>query len=332
MNDQKLTIRGVNIHDFSVRVLPELLDNRNSLENRILKLITPAYFRIGTIDLDILKMLSEKISLSIKSKEPIRFIIATGWGKNYHAISAPHINYAEYFHLKFLFDTLARISAIYDHGVVIDFAVDSQAVKIINNFKSSDLLVYENEFTQLIDYINKIVRDTKYSFKMNLRKSEEWYPNDNKLESEIFEEVERIEKDTEKVNSLSKTYLHHAINNLVRLKDEPEESFIERAKRSILIHSAWLSVDYKHRSEYLEGGTHIPVIHRKGIPYTYPIKNLPGSLIQYWKGIGMVRLSNKKEPYVDIVSPNQYNELNIAITKVYNPTEIKVLDQIPILS
>src|SRR4029079_8794501 len=87
------------LDDFAQVIRSEFSDKRNSLEDRIFRILTPSYFRIGALDESTTKMLKEKIKLSIKEKKPITIIFGMGWGKNWHSYSAPNINWAEYFHL-----------------------------------------------------------------------------------------------------------------------------------------------------------------------------------------------------------------------------------------
>ena len=267
-----------------------------------------------------------KIKLSIKTNQPITLILGMGWGKNWHSYSAPHINWAEIFHLKFLFDTFGLISKIYEPGIVIDITPDDIAVQLINNYKTEWLGVYKKEFLQLLKFFNS---QTPNNFIYKFTPSSLWYTR-SMLKREIDNEVIEIKKNSVKAKEIIKSRLHNAENNIVLPANISDKEKQKAIGNSILIHRAWLGVDYKHRKEYLEGGINIPIAHRRGVPGTYNLRNLPSSLVQFWKGDGICKWHKNKYSW-DIVSPNRWKKLkSIEYIKVNNPTLLSQFDTIPV--
>ena len=67
-----------------------------------------------------------------------------------------------------------------------------------------------------------------------------------------------------------------------------QDEINKRLVRSVAIHDAWLEVDYANRREYLEGGDHIPIVHKKGIPGCYCIRSTKSSDVQFWEAVGVL--------------------------------------------
>ena len=310
--------------DFSLRHKTDLSDERNPLADRIYRILTPSYFRIGVLDTNTESMLRKKIELAIQQQEPITFIIGMGWGKNWRSYSAPHINWAEFFHFKFLYDTLGQISSIYEPGVRLEFTPDDLAVVIINNYKQEWLDVYKSEFIPLLSYFSSQTPD---NFTYHFEPSSHWYEEES-LRTEIEKEVETMLANPAAEKAIAER-LPSARNNFVGGSTSTEEEI----RRSVLVHKAWLSVDYKKRGEYLEGGTHIPIAHRKGIPGTYNIRNVKSSLVQFWKGEGILRQKGERS-IPDIISPRQFSEHHsrLCLMHIDNPASIAALDTIPVLT
>lgn len=316
------------LFNFEVKNNEDLLDSRNPLEDRIYRILTRSGFRIGSIDDEVSEMLRKKINLSIKQNKPIALILLTGWGKNWKSPFAPGIDWAEYFHFKFLYNALSPICLIYKPGVVIEHSPDDYAVKIINSYKQKWLDTYDKELVILREFLNIQTPD---NFKYTLKKSSDWYEYEL-LEKEVHEVADRYQEDIELKNKLVKERFANAVNNVVLPNGICEKEIVTLQERSVLLHKAWLDVDYKYRKEYVEGGFHIPIIYRKGVPNTYPIKNAEKSIVQFWKGVGVLEKSNDRYRG-NIISPNKYKQITnrLEVLKVKNnPIKIQAFSVIPI--
>lgn len=272
------------------------------LEDEIYSILTPSYFRQGKMEREIEKLLRYKIKQSINQKKPITLVIAFGGYKNGNTYSQPHIDWAEIFHLSFLYKTLFPITQIYKPGLHLEFTLDGEAMSIIDNIKRKDIQLYYSEFIKLL----KIIKgNTSSNLTFNTTTFIDYY-NFNKTKEIINKKVIETVYNKE-IHKLITQRIRHAKNNFIfdgeeNLTDNPNKQ--KPLENSVLKHKYWLDLDFKQRQEYLEGGINIPIVHRKGIPGCYAIKSYKGSVIQFWEGEGVI-VNNKKKHYPTIISPHQ---------------------------
>lgn len=301
------------------------------LEDEIYKILSTKSFRQGSVTSDIEKLFRQKISLSIKESKPITLIIAVGGFKNPNLDSAPHIDWAEVFQLSFLLKTLYRISDIYKPGLYLEFSGDSNIAVFINNLKNEWIQTYNKEFDELINIVNTTLPE---NIKISIKNFSEFY-KDNFIEEEISKRLNKIDFNNPEILHLIENKMSHAINNFCFIGEKDfsnysNEEKIFLQKESIVKNKLWLEIDYEKRSEYLEGGINIPVLHSKSIPGCYSIKAVKASVIPYWVGKGVL-IYTKDKIYPEILSVNQYLNIKNKLENVMiNPNLIK-LNTIPIL-
>jgi len=85
------------LFDFSSIRIDEKKNLHTPVRERIYELLTPAYFRLGTVDEELENILRTRIDRSVSANQPITLIIAYGGFKNIHIDAAPHIDWAEVF-------------------------------------------------------------------------------------------------------------------------------------------------------------------------------------------------------------------------------------------
>lgn len=269
----------------SATTLDAKKQQRMPLVERIIEILTPAYMRLGALDKPTREMLSQKVSLSIQTKEPITLILAVGGFKGARISSSPHINWAEVFHVDFLVKTLGEIALIYPPGLKLEFSGDDVIVPLMNNYKPEWTQIYNQEFDSSIAIVLKNLPDNIY---LTNRPASCFYAR-NRLEQEVNEEADKIVLTPEEMS----LKLHHARNNFVwdgekDLTGPTNDERRIRLERSVLVHDAWLAVDYKHRREYLEGGINIPIVHKKGMQGCYCIRSTKSSDVQFWEAVGVI--------------------------------------------
>lgn len=244
-------------------------------------------------------MLKQKIRSCINQNLPITLILAYGGFKNYRHPNYPSIDWAEVFHLVFLINTLQRISKIYRPGIVLEFSGDSEAMSYVNNIPIKDVKQYLHEFDRLLKYFQSIVPS---NFRFESRNFSEFYDYNelaHELDKRVVKELKLIHDFSAELHRAKNNYIFSS-KNLTQLQKQKE------IELSLLKDHLWLSYDYEHRKEYLEGGINIPILHRKNIPNTYGIKSAKGSDIQFWEGVGVFRDSEFKSP--TIISINKFNQ------------------------
>lgn len=307
----------------------------SSVQNRIFEILTNSSLRIGSLGSITKKMLSDKIASSIEGFNPIHLVIAFGGFKGVKIRDSPNINWAEVFHLSFLLKNLWQISLVYSPGLILEFSGDDLVMPIIDNHKKEWATVYQNELTKLLRVVSLAL---PINITLLNRPVSSFYKY-NFIEKEITNEIEGFDLESERIQQHINWGEKHAWNNFVFDGEQDYSKTSEKAKQELIIqsvlkHRAYLDVDYRYRGEYLEGGIHIPVAHRKGIPGTLAIRSTKSSAIQFWESYGVL-VDKKDKTYPHLLSGNQFEELkdNIQYEKVSIEflKEFDTLKSIPVL-
>lgn len=258
---------------------------RMPLAERIVERLTPSHLRLQALDASTREMLSQKVGLSIKNNAPITLILAVGGFKGARLPSSPHLNWAEVFHVDFLVKTLGEIALIYPPGLRLEFSGDDVIVPLMNNYKLEWTTTYNLEFDKLLEIFSQ---NLPANIVLTNRPASSFYDRLT-LEDEVKIEADKLELDPEvlrlKLKHAQNNFVFDGEQNLTTLSTTDKQSKLER---SVVIHDAWLAVDYTHRREYLEGDNHIPIIHKKGMQGCYGIRSTKSSDVQFWEAFGVV--------------------------------------------
>lgn len=307
-------------------------NQRAALDQRIFELITPRSLRLGSLDQATTSMLQDKIKLSIEENKPITLIIGFGGFKNFKISGSPHINWAEVFHISFLIQTLWEVAHIYKPGLHIEFTGDDVMLPMLNNYKDGWTKVYNDEFSVLLSEIQSKMPD---NIVLVNRPASSFY-NQIDLEDEITRHVEGMDLNANqeviesKIDKARNNFCFDGKTDYTNADDNLKRQLLER---STLIHGAWIDVDYKHRREYLEGGLHIPVLHRKGIPGCYNIRSLKSSDVQFWEAYGVIAERTDGTYYQTLLSVNQYSNADVQLVAVENIfTHLGQFTEVPLIS
>jgi len=307
----------------------EKKNQRMKLEDRIYELLTPSYFRLETVAEDIEKILRDKIALSIEKNEPITLIPTFGGFKNIRLKNSPHLNWAEVFHLSFLIQTLWEISHIYKPGLKIEFSGDDVICPLLNNYRREWADVYNEEFSLMLADVSKILPNNIY---LSNKPASEFFKEIN-IEQQVLDSVKDFDEATaeeifERKKRMAKNNFCFSYYYPENVDDKDRDEIL---RKSTLIHTAWLDRDYEHRREYIEGGLHIPISHRRGIPGAYGIRSTKSSDLQFWGCYGVIALRNDGTYYPNLYTYNQFNEEEFEDTKVDQPFEdLPLLSKIPV--
>lgn len=264
-------------------------NQRTVLPTRIWEILTRSKLRLGPLDQETEKMLRGKIELSMRKGAPITLILAVGGFKGIGIASSPHINWAEVFHIDFLVKMLGEIALIYKPGLRVEFSGDDVALPFMNNYPEEWTKCYNQEFDKLLEIISEKLPDNIF---LSNRPASSFYLRE-RLETEIEEEVSKMKLPEEIIEQKFK----HAMNNFVWKGEKDwrglsEKEKMRKLRRSVLVHDAWLNVDYRHRREYLEGGVNIPIIHKRGMAGCYGIRSTASSDVQFWEAEGYLTVLN----------------------------------------
>lgn len=318
------------LFDFSTINIDEKKNLHTPIRERIYALLTPASFRLGALDSEVEEVLRTRIDRAVSGEKPITLIIAYGGFKNIHIDSAPHIDWAEVFQLSFVLRTVWEITQIYGPGVRVEYSGDAEAMSVVDNLKVEWIKMYLAEFALMLRTVQPLLPP---NLTVTNRDFSEFYTT-NKLSKELDTRLAQLDYSADELT----TKMSKAINNfcwdgekeLMHLSESEKQQMLEK---SILLHKLWLEFDYEKRGEYLEGGTHIPIAHRKGLPGCYGIKSIAGSDIQFWIAKGALRGHNGTYMQT-LLSPTKYTELrsqldHISVQGMFS--SISSLETIPLI-
>lgn len=271
-------------------------------------------FRKSSPTLEFAEDIKKRIIDTVKVGKPLRFTIPTGGYKKWQLESAPSVNWAELFHLRFMFEYLAPILAAYEPGCILDYYSNDWLIKNISYYPQNDLDEYANSFRDLIKKLapmfpkNLIVRYKRTADQLN----------EDELMRRILQNRPKIEKvwlglsDEEKKEKLK--YSERNMRWDILEKDKPL-SIIEHQKyifEGKIIHDAAMAGGWNSDLEYLRTDNAIPIIHRKD-PYFLHLATAKGSSVQFWVGTGIIEIIN--EVYIPrIMSINQYDQIEGKLT------------------
>ncbi len=304
-----------NLTNFSFT--PNHISDKGKLKEVIYSLLTPEWFRFGSIEESTKEFLHKEIGSYVEKNEPIKILNAMGGFKNYRIDTAPHIDWAEVFHLSFISKVLIKICEIYEPGVIIEYSGDAHMACIVDNIKKEWVDTYLEEFDSLIDYFGSI---TPKNLKLTHKHFLDFYDFEQ-MKTEINELGDKENLlETKNAETIEKNYLRAVQNvcfdgeeDLTTLSDSEKEEFI---KRSILKAYIWYELDFEKRNDYFH--SFIPICNLKDFPDTYcvrSIRHLPCP--PFWQGKGVLEIVGNKVHSV-ILHNNKYLEevKSLAVCKV----------------
>lgn len=281
IRDRLENLQIINVEPFS--------DSRESLESRIFRIITRSKFRSAPLDPAIKKLLEEYIPQQIKEQKPLQFIYGMGGCKGQKTDQAPHINWAEFFHLQFLHENLGIIADIYEPGIEFLWSPDDHGVMIMNNYPQEWVDMYAEEFPKILEYFNNLSnKNILHTFKP----ASKWYKTYKEIHDEVIAEAEKRMKDLKVVEEIKKDWFKRAKNNYYN-KDGLAGSELEKTiTYSAVVNMAWLDADFGHREDFFESG--IPVANFTAFPGCLYIQMHHNSNVQFWKGNGYLEIRGEK--------------------------------------
>ena len=325
--DQKIQEFLNKLTEFSFN--PVFVTDKEQLSIEIYKLLTPEWFRFGTVDKQTEGSLRKMVTIFVNENKPIRVLNAFGGFKNHRIDSAPHIDWAEIFHLSFISNTLIKICEIYEPGVQLEYSGDAHMACIVDNIKKELVDTYIREFDFAIDHFDAI---TPKNFRITHKHFLEFY-NYDEMKKEI-NELGNKENMLEPKNSesIERNY-QRALQNFCFDGEEDFTSLLEAEKeelikRSILKAYIWYEMDFEKRGDYFS--SFISICNLKDFPETYCVRSIrhlpcPPS----WQGKGIIEIVDG-EPHAVILHNKKYLEESRGLSnhKVTSPVKLDSLCEI----
>ena len=301
-------------------------DKRESISNRIYRVLTRSAFRSGKVDPEVKSFMQEHIETQVKANLPVRIHYGMGGARGINTYNFPHLNWAEYLHLQFLHRNLLPIADIYEPGIEIVWSPDDSGVLIINNYKQEWVDTFLDEFPQLLEYFNKKLPD---NFKHVFKPASQWH-NQEELRIRIKNIVDRMLEDRKGSEEVMNHWYLRGKNNYYIEEGTSTEEAEKQIRMSTIANQAWLEADFEVRDEFWGSG--IGVAHFSDFPGTLLIRVLKDSVIQFWKANGFLKIREEKvKP--QIVSRKNWAEVfdQLEFIDFPNQTGLECFDKLPVL-
>jgi len=303
------------------------------LQKELYQKLTPGWLRFGPVAPGIEETINTHIAEQIKVKSPIKILNAFGGFKNPRIDTAPHIDYAEAFHITFYInEVLAKVAEIYEPGIELEYSGDAHVTSMVNNLPREDVDTYLSEFNALIDYYKKqLPSNIKLSYKHVL----DFYDYDD-LQTEIEKRAEETINNPESKDLISK-YFARAKSNFVT-KGIEDYSHLSETKLNKLIEKSvikayrWYDYDFEIRGDYFTGK--IPICNLSEFPETYCTRSVRYQPAPpFWQGKGiLITQGNKTHPAILHVDQYLAEKSNLKFEEVENPIlDFTTLASIPTL-
>jgi len=283
----------------------------------ILNKVLSNRFRKTSPGCEVHQQVEQRINSAIESEEPINFTIPTGGYKKWHLESAPEADWAEFFHLRFMFEYFSPILAVYKPGIILDYFSNAWLIKVISHYPQEDLDAYTDSFRKLICEFEKFFPDN-FKVRFNVVSDQK---DERTLLERILENRPLVEKDW---RSLSKAERHKRLEvsgrnirwdileEAGKLSPGKKERFMYEGK---IIHDSLLKGGWNKDLDYLFNDGKIGIIHRSTKEDFLHLSTYYGSFVQFWVARGILTVDkNKLVPRV--LSYNQYLEQKPLLKKI----------------
>lgn len=258
----------------------------------------------------VIEEVNKRVKQSVKENSPIHLTIPTGGYKKWQLDSAPRVDWAEFFHLRYMTEYMAPIAAAYPQGVILDYFSNSWLIKIISHYPQDELDEYTHSFRQLITQFEKHLPD---NIKIRYNVVEDQLPeevllaralkNRPQVESEWKNLTEK--EQTERLKYSERNIRWDILESKRRLSVSERRKIIYEGK---IIHDCLLKGGWNSDLVYLRSENGIGIIHRNSDPYFLHLATVAGSFVQFWVGTGIIE-KRQDRLIPRVLSYNQYLEI-----------------------
>lgn len=294
-------------------------------------------FRKAKLSKETYDFITTKIINKVRESKPIRLAIPIGGYKKWQFNTSPNVDWAEFFHLRFMFRMLAPILQVYKPGISLEYFSNDWMVKIIDYYPQADLDSYADSFRTLIKLFEpSFPKNFKISYdRVGQQKDPEVLlsrvlKNRQKIESE-WKNLSEKEKNG-RLDKSSRNIRFDILEKNKPLSKTEKERIIFEGK---ILHDCLIAGGWNSDLDYLRNDDKIPVIHiyrKSDVGFLY-LASCSGSLIQFWSGTGIIQVKNKDKITPGILSFAQFDKIRnqLEFIKVSNPSSLKNLLAVPVI-
>lgn len=273
-------------------------------EDSVYTAVTSSKFRKTAIDNETERDIRSKIRCAYKRKDPLHFSIPFGAYKSWRLNLGIAPDWAEVFHMSFLYKYGKQISTCYPYGVRFHYSFQGGLMYFISNVPKESLENYRRIFCALLDYFNTY--DPTIQFDLvdirTLYNSDEDYYIDfleNLLDNLVY-------WDSKYDDSVKSRHFQSAEHNVFlngKLNLENKSDYI---KGKYYYYSALMTdaVDnLSKRRPFNKGSKNIQLVCVKGPSKCINIGACETSTVHFWVGQGFAKRNKGTiKPYVFSVS------------------------------
>lgn len=289
-------------------------------------------FRKSKVDKELRDVILKKVRKSVQSNSPIHLTIPTGGYKKWQLESAPRVNWAEFFHLRYMLEYVAPIVAVYEPGVKLDYFSNAWLIKIISHYPEEDLQTYTESFRDLIEAFEKNFPDNlEIRYNVVAEQKDEKVLLERILKNRVLVEKEWAELDEEKkrvsLAGSERNIRWDILEKDSRLSKKEREKLIYEGR---IVHDCLLRGGWNSDLYYLRSENGIGIIHRNNAKGFIHLATISGAFVQFWVGVGVLeQRGDKLVPRV--LSAKQYGEVQNRLKKMNIAVEGFELEEIEVL-
>ena len=263
-----------------------------------------------------------KVEHIVKNNLPFIFSFCFGGYKHWWCEASPVPDWAELYNLKYLYEYLAPITAIWKSGVTLEYESEEVGIELMNNLPDSWQKEYTKVFKQLMEFVKE---RTRLPLEFNFVLASQLYDKERLFEM-MDEYMPVVEKRFEALSPQEKAIrLKRAESNILwkGAKDLTGLSASEKAdyaKQSRVKNEAFLDMDYELRGNtYFEKENLIPLVGTFGLgaggESWLHLSSNSSSFVDFWSGMGILEVRDDKI-IEKIISRSQFEAIKDKLVKV----------------
>jgi len=304
----------------------------NEVDSFIYKKLTSKKFRKWAIDEDSQNRVKGAIKINMERNGPIQFTFPFGGYKLWRLPTAPEVDWAEFFTIKYYCNYIAPILRVYKPGVKFSFSSDDLIIERMDNIPKKDTNAYFDSFVLLISEFSKYFPD---NMQMEIKRVSDLY-NEGELEAELSMHIARLKKEypgqdeQRKKKMLQISELNIKMDGVENWAELNEQERNKKISMGPIYHDAQCSL--VKRRAFVRGENKVVIFTTK-ISNAIAIGTTKTSITKFWTGYGV--LERYSDRFKDrILSPKQLQSISkkkistekIKLIPLGNFNNIKIID------
>lgn len=264
----------------------------NGVEKYIYSKIASTKYRSKKVPKKLAGFIRSIIKLAIEKGEQITISVPFGGYKKWQYPSAPNVDWAEVFNIRYLIEYLSPISAVYKPGVVLHYFSDEIFISRMNDISQTDIDTYNNEFANLCNHFNEL---TPKKLQVKFSKIRDFI-SQKELMKRLDKAIEKLELEWHTLaEEVKKARLAKSERNFkCDLSKQTQKEKYEILKQSTLVHDAFIFGDWDEGVHWAFESNMIPIGFRYTGEWGIQLRSSRGSAVQFWVGYGVLEKRDGK--------------------------------------